>query len=167
MLSMTWEQRLEFTHPYIAPPELVDAENRKVPMSTAAANSGGVSLLQRLARVASLYIFIASKLQVRSANVATWLHRHLTPRCIRWISQGLWIEVHTILSPLKEGPRVGILGGKELCLKLVGRRDGRRKQGRILTVSLMEERTGKSIGSELRSSHCVRQQLRPEHHART
>lgn len=43
-MLLTWEH-VEFTHPYIAPPELVDAENRKVPMSTAAANSGGVSLL--------------------------------------------------------------------------------------------------------------------------
>ena len=44
MINMTWEHT-EYIHPYIAPPELVDADNRKVPMSTAAANSGGVSLL--------------------------------------------------------------------------------------------------------------------------
>ena len=42
---MTWEHCLEYTHLQFAPPELVDAENREVPMSTAAANSGGVNAL--------------------------------------------------------------------------------------------------------------------------
>ena len=163
----SWMQSQYNAPIFIAPSSPVCHGSRKATVSTVDAGTEGAKHLQRLARVASLYYLTASKLQVRSANVATWLHRHLTPRCIRWISQGLWIEGHTILSPLKEGPRVGILGGEELCLKLVGRRDGRRKQGKILTVSLMEKRTGKSIGPELHSSPCVRQQLRLEHHART
>lgn len=162
--AWTWVTNTLFMDPS---QQVVMRKPKGIPCPPLAICQEGFSLLQRLARVASLYIFIASKLQVRSANVATWLHRHLTLRCIRWISQGLWIEGHTILSPLKEGPRVGILGGKELCLRLVGRRDGRRKQGKILMVSSMETHIGKSIGSGPRSSHCVRQQPRLEHHART
>ena len=52
-MLMTWEH-IEYT-PHIAPPELVDAAFRKVPMSTAAANSGGVSHLRRAFRRVFLY----------------------------------------------------------------------------------------------------------------
>ena len=46
LMSTTWELYLEYAYTQFAPPEQVDAESRKAPMSPAAACSGGASHLR-------------------------------------------------------------------------------------------------------------------------
>ena len=139
---MTWEH-IEFTHPYIAPPELVDAAYRKVPMSTAAANSGGVSLLTARAGSVSL-CFKYHKAQTVG---------HLAPGCEDELS-GLDPANRAAFS-LNEGhtETKGYSGGIGLC--------------QLHEDPTIKPPTGRDSPRELQSTNCVKEPRRTASHARS
>ena len=87
-MSTTWELYLEYAYTQFAPPEQVDAESRKAPMSPAAACSGGASHLRMAPNMSIIRVNKTNKYSVIS-------NEPLNDKRLSWQARGIMAYILT------------------------------------------------------------------------